>query len=125
MHHPLRWPPTAPQPLARAGGSLRRWSRLAALGSAVLAGCSPPAAWDGGWVGASHARGHRLAKSGALDSLVPNRRQLVDRFEEAWTAWKAGTTFADDGSEDYDADAKAQIAASARLRRSSCTHSSK
>jgi DNA polymerase-3 subunit alpha len=56
--------------------------------------------------------GEALAKSGALDSLVPNRRQLVDRFEEAWTAWKAGTTFADDGSEDYDADAKAQIAAS-------------
>ena len=49
MHHPLRWPPTAPQPLARAGGSLRRWSRLAALGSAVLAGCSPPA--PAGWSG--------------------------------------------------------------------------
>lgn len=56
--------------------------------------------------------GEALAKSGALDGLVPNRRQLVDRFAEAWEAWKAGTKLEDDGSDDYDADAKAQIAAS-------------
>lgn len=57
-----------------------RLSRRAVLaaGAATLAGCeraAPPL--DGGWVGVSHARGHRLKNGGALPAPAVQRRASV------------------------------------------------
>ncbi len=59
----------------------RRRALLASAGAWALAGCQPaaPTALQGGWVGASHARGHRLRdlKSGALPAPAVQRRAQV------------------------------------------------
>lgn len=54
-----------------------RRAALGALATLGSAGCTPPAEWEGGWVGAAHARGHRLLKSGALPPPAVQRRAAV------------------------------------------------
>ncbi len=59
--------------------SLTRRQWLAAAGACTVAGCTREAApgWDGGWVGASDARGHRLRSlgtGGALPQAAATRR---------------------------------------------------
>jgi predicted NAD/FAD-dependent oxidoreductase len=58
------------------------WSRRAWLGAAAaLAACAPPDGphYGGGWVGAHHARGHRLrdSKTGSLPAPAVQRRATV------------------------------------------------
>ncbi|WOB08821.1 flavin monoamine oxidase family protein [Piscinibacter gummiphilus] len=62
--------------------SLRRRTLLSAgVGLPLVAGCwrAPEVRYDGGWVGAQHARGHRLRdlKSGALPTPAVTRRAQV------------------------------------------------
>lgn len=66
------------------GGPTRRAVLAAggAFGLAALAGCGregpePARAYDGGWVGASHARGHRLRSGGFAPPAVQRRAGVL------------------------------------------------
>ncbi|MFO1270895.1 MAG: FAD-dependent oxidoreductase [Rubrivivax sp.] len=76
--------------------------RRAFLSTLALAGCSKPAApaFDGGWVGAAHERGHRLREPPAWPSRFVERRAAVVIVGAGVAGLAAARSFARRGVDD-------------------------
>jgi monoamine oxidase len=73
--------------------------RRTLLAAAALAGCAEAPAFDGGWVGAAHERGHRL-RSGVLPMAAVQRRAGVLIVGAGIAGLAAARAFAQAGVDD-------------------------